>query len=55
MVDTTFIGYIHKKDDEAVTQANVEYLPSQDFFEAGRFKNKQLPNYEAHEELYKVR
>ena len=40
IVDTTFIGYLHKKDDEAVTAQNLELLPSQEFVEAGKFKIK---------------
>jgi hypothetical protein len=40
MVDTTFIGHILKRDDEPVNSNNVEFLISQDFYEAGKFKNK---------------
>ena len=40
MVDTTFIGHILKSDDEAVNNSNLELLISQDFYEAGKFKNK---------------
>jgi hypothetical protein len=40
MVDTTFIGHILKRDDEPVNSSNLELLVSQDFYEAGKFKNK---------------
>lgn len=39
-MDTTFIGYLHKKDDETIGNGNVELLPSPEFYEAGKFKNK---------------
>jgi hypothetical protein len=32
----------------------LELLISQDFYEAGKFKNKQLPNFSKNEELIKV-
>ena len=54
MVDTTFIGHLHKRDDEPVNSTNLELLVSQEFFEAGKFKNKQLPNFNKSEELIKV-
>jgi len=40
MVDTTFIGHILKRDDEPGNSSNLELLVSQDFYEAGKFKNK---------------
>jgi hypothetical protein len=40
MVDTTFIGHILKRDDEPVNSTNLDLLISQEFFEAGKFKNK---------------
>jgi hypothetical protein len=40
IVDTTFIGYFHKKDDGPVMAQNLELLPSQEFVEAGKFKIK---------------
>lgn len=54
MVDTTFIGHLIKKDDEPVNGSNLELLISQEFFEAGKFKNKQLPAFAKNEELVKV-
>jgi hypothetical protein len=54
MVDTTFIGHLLKKDDESVNNANLELLISQDFFEAGKFKNKQLPAFANNDDLIKV-
>lgn len=54
MVDTTFIGHLIKKDDEPVNSGNLELLISQEFFEAGKFKNKQLPLFAKNEELVKV-
>lgn len=45
IVDTTFIGYLYKSDDEPINPSNVELLPSLEFFEAGKFKNKQAPNF----------
>jgi len=53
MVDTTFIGHLLKKDDESISSSNLELLISQDFYEAGKFKNKQLPNFSKNEELIK--
>jgi hypothetical protein len=55
MVDTTFIGHLLKKDDESISSSNLELLISQDFYEAGKFKNKQLPNFSKNEELIKVK
>ena len=54
MVDTTFIGNLLKKDDESISSSNLELLISQEFYEAGKFKNKQLPNFAKNEELIKV-
>ena len=54
MVDTTFIGHLHKRDDEPINSNNLELLVSQEFYEAGKFKNKQLPNYSQQEDLIKV-
>jgi hypothetical protein len=54
LVDTTFIGHLYKKDDEPINNANLELLVSQDFYEAGKFRNKQQPNYSRNEELVKV-
>jgi hypothetical protein len=54
LVDTTFIGHIFKRDDEPINSANLELLVSQDFYEAAKFKNKQLPNFEKQEETIKV-
>jgi hypothetical protein len=54
MVDTTFIGHLLKKDDESISSSNLELLISQDFYDAGKFKNKQLPNFSKNEELIKV-
>lgn len=54
MVDTTFIGHLLKKDDESISSSNLELLISQEFYEAGKFKNKQLPNFAKNEELIKV-
>ena len=54
LVDTTFIGHLYKKDDEPINNANLELLVSQDFYEAGKFKNKQPPNFSKNEELIKV-
>lgn len=54
MVDTTFIGHLLKRDDEPIKSSNLELLISQDFYEAGKFKNKQLPNFSKGEELIKV-
>lgn len=55
LVDTTFIGHLHKRDDEPINNSNLELLVSQDFYEAGKFKNKQPPNYSRNEEIIKVR
>lgn len=55
MIDTTFIGHFYKKDDEPVNNTNLELLISQEFYEAGKFKNKQLPQFAKNEEIIKVR
>ena len=55
LVDTTFIGHLYKKDDEPINNANLELLVSQEFYEAGKFKNKQPPNFSKGEEIIKVR
>lgn len=53
MVDTTFIGHLHKLDDDLVNGSNIELLINEDFYEAGKFKNKQLPVFYKNEELIK--
>lgn len=53
MVDTTFIGHLHKLDDDLVNSTNIELLINEDFYEAGKFKNKQLPAFYKNEELIK--
>lgn len=55
MVDTTLFGHLHKKDDDAIGGSNLELLISQEFYEAGKFKNKQLPNFAKQEDLIRVR
>lgn len=54
IIDTTLIGYLYKSDDEPVNPSNVQLLPSSEFFEAGKFKNKLPPVFTQHEDLYKV-
>lgn len=54
MVDTTFIGHLLKRDDEPINSSNLELLISQEFYDAGKFKNKQLPKFAQNEELIKV-
>ena len=56
LVDTTFIGHLHKRDDEPINNSNVELLISQEFFEAGKFKCKHSPppNFSKQEETIKV-
>ena len=39
MVDTKLIGYFYKEKEE------IKYMPTQDFYEAGKFKNKITPNF----------
>ncbi len=55
LVDTTFIGHLYKRDDEPVNGTNLELLISQEFYEAGKFKNKTPPNFVKQEEIVKVR
>lgn len=55
LVDTTFIGHLHKRDDEPINSANLELLVSQDFYEAAKFKNKQPPNWSRQEDTIKVK
>lgn len=54
LVDTTFIGHFYKRDDEPINNANLELLVSQEFYEAAKFRNKQLPNFAKQEEIIKV-
>lgn len=55
MVDTNFFGHLHKSDDEPINSENLELLISQEFYEAGKFKNKQPPIYSHQENLINVR
>ena len=51
MVDTTYVGYFSPQSDE---DKKPLYFPSKEFYEAGKFKNKQLPEFEKNEETVAV-
>lgn len=55
ILDTTFFGYLHKKDDELINANNLELIPYQEFWEAGKFKNKQIPAFDKQDETVHVR
>lgn len=40
MVETNLIGCFFKRDDEHVNSENLELLISEEFYEAGKFRNK---------------
>ncbi|CDW72251.1 UNKNOWN [Stylonychia lemnae] len=47
LVDTKYIGCFYEKDGKIV------YLVSQDYFEAGKFKNKKQPEFDKQQEIIK--
>lgn len=48
MVDTKYIGWFYKQDEK------VQYLPNLEFYEAGKFKNKEKPDSLKLEQIVKV-
>jgi len=49
MVDSKYIGHFYEGEGK------VHYLPSIEYFEAGKFKNRQIPDFDKNLEIIKVR